>query len=477
MKQLFDFLLAFRQSSSKEELSRNRLIISYIVYTAINNLLLSLVLFLVQVDGVITLTILVFGSIYLLVPLLFRTSFPNSLIFEVFLVFGFLAVAILSYLLGGIHSIAIPWFIIIILFAALINGQKSALIWLIISILTIIVFAILKLYHIEFILLLSENLRSIIYIVAYIGLFSLSLITAVLFDRARVKAKKELESKNISLIETQEELNQNIEELTATQEELFRKEKEINNSIKTALTIQEATLPHEDKLKSILQNYFIVFKPRDIVSGDFYWANQFESKKIVAIVDCTGHGVPGAFMSLIGKMILDNITKIQDIHDPSKILELLHHQVHTVLRQHETGNTDGMDVVLISIEELDDERTKIVYAGAKNKLMYYSSTENKILEIKGNRYGIGGNQKDKLSFDNHEITLKKGSIVYLSTDGFRDQNNPAREKFGSKRMEKLLLSTTTIEMPYLAEKIESELEDFMAKAKQRDDILLLGIKI
>ncbi|NJK83571.1 MAG: SpoIIE family protein phosphatase, partial [Saprospiraceae bacterium] len=154
-----------------------------------------------------------------------------------------------------------------------------------------------------------------------------------------------------------------------------------------------------------------------------------------AAVDCTGHGVPGAFMSMIGHTILSEIVNENRIFDPARILEMLHEGIVKALKQHESGNTDGMDVCLCHVAPQDDgQRFALTFAGAKRSLYIFQNRE--ISEIKGDRFTVGGTQLvQEVNFENHHLQLSKGDCIYLSTDGFIDTPNPDREKFGSEKIQ------------------------------------------
>lgn len=252
--------------------------------------------------------------------------------------------------------------------------------------------------------------------------------------------------------------------------------KNINASIQYAQNIQRAILPVKNQLENLFES-FIIYKPKDIVSGDFYWFAKLNNLAFLAAVDCTGHGVPGAFMSMIGNSLLNEIVLEKKEKEPAKILSLLNEKVVEALRQKETDNSDGMDVCFISIN-LDNKQ--IMFSGAKRPLFIYKKSENRLNEIKGDRASIGGAKKrDERNdgFNNHIIETESGDILYLSSDGFTDQNNKERKRFGSNRLKEVILENITLPMSKQAENIEKELIEFQKGAEQRDDITLIGLKI
>lgn len=248
----------------------------------------------------------------------------------------------------------------------------------------------------------------------------------------------------------------------------------INASIQYAQNIQRAILPVQNQISNLFES-FIIYRPKDIVSGDFYWFTQINNTAFLAAVDCTGHGVPGAFMSMIGNSHLNEIVIEKQITDPAKILTLLNEKIIVSLRQNETENKDGMDVCFISIN-LDSN--EITFSGAKRPLYIYKTKTSQFDEIKGDRISIGGvNKKANEEFSNHKIKVLKGDILYLSSDGLTDQNNSERKRFGRNKLKEIILNNVVEPMEVQKEILEEALHEFQQDEEQRDDITLIGIKI
>ena len=244
--------------------------------------------------------------------------------------------------------------------------------------------------------------------------------------------------------------------------------------MKAAETIQRAILPQEKKFQRLFQNSFVINRPRDVVSGDFYWLKQIKGKIILVVADCTGHGVPGAFMTLIGANLLDKIVEELLIDNPADILLYLHQEVQLLLKQEETGNTNGMDAVVITLEE-DQDFKLITFAGAKNSLYYFSNEQLK--ELKGTRKSIGGIQNEDIQFEEQKVSIYSGDMIYLGSDGLEDQNNSKRKKFGRKYLKNLLISIAKLPVQEQKRNINEALNHHMQGVDQRDDILWMGIKI
>ena len=252
--------------------------------------------------------------------------------------------------------------------------------------------------------------------------------------------------------------------------------KDITDSINYAKQIQTAILPSGEVIKSALEESFVLYKPKAIVSGDFYFFSEKEGKVIMAVVDCTGHGVPGAFMSMIGHNLLSQIINENGITTPSEILNHLHIGVRKVLHQNDstTGNRDGMDIALISI---DKSMQKIEYAGANRPLYHIRSSV--LNEIKSDKISIGGFQKEeKRTFRNNIIELQKGDTFYFFSDGYADQFGGEKgKKFMVKNLKKTFVKIHTLPLNEQERQLYTLFENWRGEAEQVDDVLVVGIKV
>lgn len=265
-------------------------------------------------------------------------------------------------------------------------------------------------------------------------------------------------------------------QLNIQKNKIEKQNKNISDSINYGLRIQKAILPPKNILNEFFDS-FIIFKPKDIVSGDFYWISKKSKNLIyVAVVDCTGHGVPGGFMSMVGNRLLNEIIKEQKIVKPSEILEKLNKKIIETLHQKEGQNNDGMDVCLCKIEIINN-KYKLTYSGAKRPLFYYNKSKEKVEIIKGDRKSIGGDLKSTENFKESEIELSKNDILYLTSDGLTDQNNYERKKYSKERLINFIKENSNFNLSQQKIKLEKELSSFMKNTKQRDDILVIGLKI
>lgn len=305
------------------------------------------------------------------------------------------------------------------------------------------------------------------------------------FYRIRInsinKQKKILEYKVMVrteevMMRTREVVTQK-EEIMAQYDAIEGQNKRIRQSLKAAQTIQEAILPFDVLMQKMLKEYFVIYRPKDVVSGDFYWLGQVQNKRIVAAVDCTGHGIPGAFMSLIGFTMLNEIINVSQVTEPAKILEELRHNIRYTLRQDETGGRNGMDLVLITIEDTDDEQIKVCFAGAKRPLWYIERDSTETQEIEGSSVSIGIIYRKERYIKTKSFTCQRGTRLYLSTDGFPDQNDIYRKRLGSRTLMDLLFKSRAYPLDEQKKALETSLDAYMTGTDQRDDILLIGILV
>jgi len=295
--------------------------------------------------------------------------------------------------------------------------------------------------------------------------------------------KQDLQEKNKELLAIEEELRQSNEVLEQKVRERTKKIKEqsrnieqlykdLSASVSYARRIQQAILPTQEKFNELIPESFVFFKPRNIVSGDFYFLAEVKGKLVIAAVDCTGHGVPGAFMSLIGNDLLTETIKNREILEPKRILENLHTSIHHLLRQKETKNQDGMDVALVVI---DKENKILEFAGAKNPLIYVQ--KNNLYRIRGDILGIGGEEEER-KFTLHTIDISQLTTIYLFSDGFQDQfGGGENKKFMSKTFRELLFEIHQKPMEEQKTFLEEKHQDWRGTEVQTDDILVIGVKI
>ncbi|HET6243193.1 MAG: SpoIIE family protein phosphatase [Bacteroidetes bacterium] len=256
--------------------------------------------------------------------------------------------------------------------------------------------------------------------------------------------------------------------------ELQKKNSELLDSLKYAQTIQEAILPDIDSIKASFKKAFVYYNPKDIVSGDFYFHYKTGNRVFVAAVDCTGHGVPGALMSVIGNSLLKDIVVKRGTNDPAQILRFLDEELFTAInRSGKTVTSDGMDV---AIGVFDFDKKVLTYSGAFRTLLYVRNQE--VLEVKGNRYPIGFYQDVVKSFESVEIPLQQDDSFYFFSDGYADQfGGEQGKKLNRKRFKDLLLTINEMEADEQESFLDYALTNWKQEEEQTDDILIIGIGI
>ncbi len=254
------------------------------------------------------------------------------------------------------------------------------------------------------------------------------------------------------------------------------KNKDITDSIHSALRIQRAILPTNEEINRLLPESFILFKPRDIVSGDFYWISEIGDKTLLAAVDCTGHGVPGAFMSMIGNALLNQIVNEKRITAPCEVLFHLRESIIRSLKQ--TGaigeGKEGMDIALCA---LDKKNNAVEFAGAHNPLWIFRKN-GELEEINADKQPIGLQYDELKPFTNHTIKLNKGDRLYIFTDGYADQfGGPNGKKFKYKQLQEKLLTISHCPLAEQKSILENTFDNWKGNLEQIDDVLLIGIGI
>jgi ligand-binding sensor domain-containing protein/serine phosphatase RsbU (regulator of sigma subunit) len=289
--------------------------------------------------------------------------------------------------------------------------------------------------------------------------------------RSLVARTRELED---NVARRTEEITRKNAELAARNAEIEEKTRDILESLGYARTIQQAVLPTEAALREAFGQSFILWKPKDIVSGDFYWMHVIGGLRYLVVADCTGHGVPGAFMSMIGNDLLNQIVVERGITEPAKILEELHLGIQRAFRRDDAGaSEDGMDVAVC---RFDARAGTLTFAGARRPL-YFIGPDGELTELKGVRHSVGGGlERRPRQFVSQTLDIKRGAAIYLTTDGFADQNGgTTNRKYGARRLKQFLLDHLNFDPEIQQAALEKELEAHRGTEPQRDDITILGV--
>lgn len=317
------------------------------------------------------------------------------------------------------------------------------------------------------------------YFLIGLGVISLAFLIVVVRERKLLHDKKVLESKiqerTYEIEKQKERIEKQKNKIENQRDEITLRTKEITDSIDYGKKIQTAVLPPKQMLDSLLSDYFVFFRPRDVVSGDFYWVFEKNDKVAIAVADCSGHGVPGAFMSFLGYSILTEIGNNLKLNQAGKVLDQLRIKLKVALHQtpENRESEDGIDMALCII---DFKNRQCQFAGAYNPL--YLVRDGSLREIHGNRMPIGIHLMDHVAFSNHKIELKKGDRLYMFTDGFADQfGGPKGKKFKIKPFNDLILKISSLSMAEQEKMLDEKMKEWMGKNEQVDDILVMGIRI
>jgi len=261
-------------------------------------------------------------------------------------------------------------------------------------------------------------------------------------------------------------------------EEVRLSKQKITDSIRYAQTIQNAILPSHQSIRQVFSDFFVLYKPKDIVSGDFYWFSHLPEYQttVVAVADCTGHGVSGAFMSMIGNTLLNEIVNQKHILDADQVLNLMNVGVVSSLKQEAKLNDDGMDVGICIIKHYD-EQLQIQYSGAKRPLYVMKKGQTVLETFKGDNKSVGGIFKTSRQFTKHEFVANKRDKIYLTSDGYTHQNNINHNKIGTVQFKKLIEESSSVSMAEQLAILENALLHYLSGTEQRDDITVLGIEL
>lgn len=303
------------------------------------------------------------------------------------------------------------------------------------------------------------------FLIITIGVLVLSLVAVLMFMLRKIKR-----------INAELQLQKN--EIEQQKNLIEQKNCEITDSINYARKIQDNILLPESKLKQWLPQMFVYFKPKDIVSGDFYWFSKFENKYVITAIDCTGHGVPGAFLSMVGNTLLHEIVNIKHVFKPDVILTMLHTGIRLALNQssEDSDSEDGMDMSLCTV---DAKLHRFQFAGAKNNLYVVQGDKLKIL--KANYYSIGGRQLRpdmQIEFTCYDFMYDDNTSIYMFSDGYLDQfGGDKNEKFNTQRFREMILNNRNLPMEEQKDVLAKTMDKWKGNRQQIDDFLVLGVKL
>lgn len=293
--------------------------------------------------------------------------------------------------------------------------------------------------------------------------------------KIKKKANQQLEEKNRKIRKQNKEIARQRDLAREQRDRIALQKKQITDSISYARRIQRAVLPSLSVMREHVDNFFILYKPKDIVSGDFYWESQQNGKTIIVAADCTGHGVPGAFMSMLGITFLNDIVNTRGIVKPDEILNELRENVITSLNQKGDGNDalrDGMDIAVCVLDRISG---KVMFSGANNPMFLIRNKE--LIHVKGDKMPVSVFE-DMVSFTNHELPLQKDDRIYIFSDGYVDQFGGEKgKKFMRKRLKETLLSIYHLPMNKQKQRLDHTFEEWKGDQEQIDDVVMIGFRI
>lgn len=425
--------------------------------------------------------------VFSLLILLLRFPLPINLLGNLYVLAGASGVIGVIYFSGGLESPIISWLAASPPLSLMLVGKRSAIIWTSIMMVCLAFFAWLT--FIDFPLPKNFNSEWGVFFKIHIiaGLIFLTFLINLIFNNTKEKALKVVEEKNQELVKAMDALEgarvaleKSHDDIVMVNMELIRqkdiienKNRAITSNLRYAKEMQNAIMPNPHILQSLFVDSFFMMKPLKIVSGDFFWTTRVEGLTFVAVVDCTGHGVPGALMSVIGNNLLKEAVKIKNLTEPPEILSFLHKGVCMALHQDETASHDGMEIGLCMI---DEENRLVKYSGAKISL--FIARNGVVEQIKADNQSIGGMYSGaRKEFNVHTIPLDTLTRFYLFTDGLKDQfGGPHGKKFMLKRITQTLNHVHQLPMPMQKSYITEIMNDWMKEEEQLDDITIVGFQ-
>ncbi|MEH0152537.1 SpoIIE family protein phosphatase [Limibacter armeniacum] len=264
-------------------------------------------------------------------------------------------------------------------------------------------------------------------------------------------------------------------QLSESKAALEKTNHQLQGSISYATRLQQSILPAKTKLDQIFDDYFIFLKPKDQLSGDSYWVHKHNHLKYIAAIDCTGHGIPGAMLTMLVSTALDQLVTGKVITSPSEIIEALDQKIHYLLNNDEQNELRGKNGLDISLCILDESTNTLIFSGTHQQILLLDGTHQRA--IKGARYYVGENSSRKTSLKDHQLQYSKGEKLYLFSDGFPDQFSVHGQKYTAKRLKRLIATFWDIPLKGQKKALEMELSNFRGSSQQIDDILVIGVQL
>ena len=320
----------------------------------------------------------------------------------------------------------------------------------------------------------QRKLVNYVLISGILFLFGLGLVFYSKY-RLKIQANHKLEKQKASINQQKQKIEKQRDEIVLKSQLLEENSRDIKDSIEYARRIQLSLLPARSQLKHLFPESLIFYQPKDIVSGDFYWLHETDDTIIVSVLDCTGHGVPGAFMTVLANTILNQLALENKMASPNVVLTLMDTHIREALRQKdaENPNNDGLDMAVCFINR---HTLQVEYSGAQMPMYYFSQDE--LHQMNADRYFIGGTQYSEKFFTNQLVQLQRGDTIYMASDGFQDQfGGPSDKKFMRRNFKELLTCLQSLGIAQQYQKIEQTFYEWKGEQIQTDDVLVVGIRL
>ena len=391
---------------------------------------------------------------------LFKAKMNLKIISNLYVLFCFLAVLLCSYYSGGIDSPVTPWLILAPMVASLMVNKLVVWIWVIICSIVVGVYGIIKANGVILEINYNESFLDFFFTSVYIGLILITLLVISVYEKMKTTAIKNLEITR--------------KDLKIKKEQIEEKHVAITDSISYAKRLQNAILPKEESFSANFNNYFIYYQPKDIVSGDFYWVHKKDHFIFFAVADCTGHGVPGAMVSVVCNNELNRAVNEFKITKPNLILDKTK---ELIIEQMGKGNDDVKDGMDIALCCLDTKTKHLQYSGAHNSIYIIKENDTKITELTASRQSVGKDYNNE-KFSAKEFQLSDGDTIYLFTDGFPDQFGGLKsKKYKYTKFKNLILKNCLKKLEDQKNEIRNEFISWKGDMEQIDDVCIMGIKI
>ncbi|KXX71918.1 PP2C family protein-serine/threonine phosphatase [Flammeovirga sp. SJP92] len=425
---------------------------------------------------------LYFIAVHFLLFVLLKLKVQFYIIGNAFSFLVLLGLSIIAIYSGGIEAPVIAWFLCVIVSAFWYANRLSGILWFIITTLDVLFIFITDSLDLLPESQMPEEVYSFYAGVMLMGIMLYYFVVIITYENWKRRAVVKMNEQHKALLANHEELHQQNEEIS-TQRELLNERsmtlEEVNNklsgSIQYASRIQQSIMSKEEELKKYFSDAFVYWKPRDIVGGDFYWMCDYgDGVKVLACIDCTGHGVPGSFLTIMANDILNEAAHYLRMSDPRHLIIFLDQNIQRLTSKREKGYVeDGMDISIIRVNENEYE---VDFAGAKQNLHRISDGE--LIEYKGDKFSVGGNSIDNKRFMKQSFGYQKGDLLYLQSDGFQDQFGGKKDKkFLRKRYKNSLIDHHHLPLRTQKEELHKIFTIWKGEGKQTDDVLVVGVKL